>query len=321
MSVLRVWLIPLAAMALFLGFLLNFIPYSAGYGWAKIPLGSLIWQMWAIPDWEHAMLVPFICLFLVFLQKDKILQAPVHGSNWAAGLILLGTFIYWIGLKAEMQYFAFLAVQILIAGLIIWFWGTKVFSLVGFAWLFLLFAWPLPFLDSVVALPLRLVMSHISSDVLNLIGVASIRSGTAILSAADPGARLETGDKFQIDIADPCSGLHSLFALMMFSALAGYICVDKTGPRLIVFLASIPLAIIGNVTRIVLLALATEHFGASFSLGTEENPTWFHMGCGYLVYVVALVLLIALINLLNSKWLGWASYEKTPSGSLAPSET
>ncbi len=302
MNILKVWLLPLATITAFLGLLMGGIPYSAGYGWSKIPLGSMMWTLWAQPDWQHAMFVPLISLFLVFVQQKKIRQTPIRGSNWAAGWILLGIFIYCIGLKAETQYFGFVAIQILLAGLILWFWGTKVFSMVSFAWVFLLFMWPMPFLDGMMALPLRLVMSHSSSTLLNLLGTPCIQSGTAVLSAPDPAAGLKLGGKFQVDIADPCSGLHSLFALMMVSTLAGYMSVKSIAARWLIFLTSIPLAIMGNVVRILLLVWATEHFGADFALGTADDPSWFHLGCGYAVYLVALILLIGLITLLNSRW-------------------
>lgn len=303
-KVVKTWLVPLATTLLFFFLLVYTIPYAGGYGWIKIPLGSLLWTMWSLPDWEHAFFVPFICLFLVYLQREKIFQAPIRGhSAGGMALILLGLFLYCIGLKAETQYFGFAAVQILIAGLVLWYWGPQVFKPVSFAWLFFLFAWPMPFLEGMVALPLRLVMSHVSFGLLNLLGTATLQSGTAILSAPDAVAGLKAGEKFQIDIADPCSGLHSLFALMMISALAAYVSVRRVPLRWLVFLASIPIAIAGNVVRILLLVWGTEHFGAAFALGTEENPSAYHMGCGYAVYAVALLLLFAIIGLCNSAWM------------------
>ncbi len=287
-------------MAVFFAILLDLVPYATGYGWDRIPLFPLLRAMWAMPDWEHACLVPFISLVIAALRVPAILQETPRGSNWGLGWIAVGMLFYWLGLRAEMQYFGFAAMQILLAGLILWFWGARVFRLLGFAWLFLFFAWPLPFLDSVVAFPLRLEMSRLSSLLLNVLGTPCLQSGTAVLSAPDVARGLKMGAKFQIDIADPCSGLHSLFALMMMAALAGYIAVRHPLARVVIFLAAGPLAIAGNVVRILLLVWATERYGPSF-LGTEENPSWFHLACGYAVYLVALVLLVGFIGLLNSR--------------------
>ena len=306
MKIFQAWVLPIVAMTVFLGFLLMVLPYASGYGWVKVPLGPLIRGMWRIPGWEHAPLVPVICLILVAARWKQIAREPARGNNWGLALIGLGVFVYWLGIKTEMQYFGFAAIQILLAGLIIWFWGEKVFRLVSFAWLFLFFAWPLPFLDSGLGVPLRMEMSHVSSALLNFFGTPAVQSGTAVRSAADPAAGLGLGARFEIDIADPCSGLYSLFALMMMSALAGYIAVPHPLGRLIVFLASMPVAIAGNVVRILLLVWATDRFGPSV-LGTEDNPSFLHLACGYAVYLVGLLLMLGLIALLNSaglkKWL------------------
>jgi exosortase len=304
MKIFQAWVLPIVTMTVFFGFLLMALPYAGGYNWRTLPLGQLTREMWRIRGWEHAQLVPFICVILVAVRWKRLAREPARGSNGGLAWIALGVFVYWLGIKAEMQYFGYAAIQILLAGMIIWLWGQKVFRLVSFAWLFLFFAWPLPFLDTGLGVPLRMEMSHVSSALLNLFGTPAVQNGTAVLSA--PAAGLGLGAKFQIDIADPCSGLYSLFALMMISALAGYMAVAHPLGRLLVFLASMPVAIAGNVVRILLLVWATEYFGPSV-LGTDDNPSFLHLACGCAVYLVGLLLMIGLIKVLNStalqKWL------------------
>ena len=323
-SVVKTWLVPLAISLIFLFLIAYEIPYAPGYAKENETLSQVIRNLWAKPDWEHASFVPFICIFLVWWRRRDLLAAPVKGSNLWGGLVLLfGTFVYCIGMKAETEYFGYFAVQIFLAGLVLWLWGTRVFAILSFAWFFFIFTWPMPFLDGMVALPLRLVMSHSANSVLNFLGTSTVQSGTAILSAPNYQTGLATGSKFEIDIADPCSGLHSLFALMMMSALAGYLSLKSPLLRWVLFFAAIPLAIAGNVVRILMLVWGTERFGSAFAIGTEENPTWFHMGCGYAVYAVALVLLFVLIGLLSSprveKWAETIRLPRTfPSHGIGP---
>jgi exosortase len=299
MKIFQAWVLPIVTITAFFSFLLEALPYSTSYGWSQIPLGQALRLMWRIPGWEHAALVPLICLGLVAARWKQLAREPVRPSNGGMAWIALGVFVYWLGMKAEVQYLGVAAVQILLAGVIIWFWGPGVFRLVSFAWLFFFFTWPLPFLDSALGVPLRMEMSHLTSMLLTGLGIPAVQSGTAVLSAPNAAAGLDLGTKFQIDIADPCSGLYSLFSLMMMSALAGYIAVPYPLGRLIVFLASVPVAIMGNVVRILLLVWATERFGPSI-LGTEDNPSFLHLACGYAVYVVGLLLMLGLITLLNS---------------------
>jgi exosortase/archaeosortase family protein len=136
---------------------------------------------------------------------------------------------------------------------------------------------PMPFLDNVIASPLRLHMAQLLSPRSRLFGVANDQVGTAILSAANPSAGLAQGARFAIDIADPCSGMHSLFALLMIGALYAHLTLDKTWQKWLLFLAAVPLAVLGNITRIVVITFATIWWGSNVAIGTEENPsnsTW-----------------------------------------------
>jgi exosortase/archaeosortase family protein len=116
--------------------------------------------------------------------------------------------------------------------------------------------------------------------VLQFIDVPNMLQGTAILSshgAAQP---------FAIDIADPCSGIRSLFALVMLAALFSAITFDKLWQQAVIIALAVPMVILGNLVRIVILALGTIHFGEAFALGTNNQPSWFHEGAGYLVYLI-----------------------------------
>jgi len=113
-----------------------------------------------------------------------------------------------------------------------------------------------------------------------LIGVPNVLNGTAILSPPDARA------PFAIDIADPCSGIRSLFALVMMAALAAFILYRHTWQKLVIIVLSVPLVILGNLVRILLLTLATIHFGEAFALGVNDHPSWFHEGAGYAVYLI-----------------------------------
>ena len=131
-------------------------------------------------------------------------------------------------------------------------------------------------------------MSSVSVGFLNMVGLACLQSGTAIVSAPDFAAGLAAGQRFAVDVADPCSGIRSLFALMMVSALYGYFAMDRTWKKWVVFLSSIPLAVAGNFARIIMLTLGTVTLGAETAIGSLEKPTVFHMASGFLVFGVAL---------------------------------
>jgi exosortase len=302
------WIAPGLTSLIFLVPLVFLIPYATSYGTTKVPLGTLIMnlckfgqttQQFAALDYTYCLLVPPIVAYLVFLKKDEIAAAPLQGTRTGFWLLLLGVFVYWFGIRAEMQYYGYAAIQILLAGIVLWFWGWAVFRKLLFPWAFFLFAWPMPFLDPIIAFPLRMIMSGLAGKILNLVGIPTIQNGTGLLSAADPATGLAMGARFHIDIADPCSGIRSLFALLMFSALLAYLFVPKLWQQWALFLAAFPLAILGNLCRVLLLVMGCILFGSNFAIGTDENPSNYHEGCGFVVYAVALGIEFLLAELIS----------------------
>jgi exosortase len=305
------WLIPFGSMALFFLLLAFLIPYSTSLWAEKKSLAGLIIGMchfgdsspeFAPFDYTYCLFVPFIVAYLIHQRWKEIERTPVRKGNLGLGLIFLGIFVYWFGMRAGNQYFGYASLQILLAGVIIWLWGWAVFRMLLFPWAFFIFAWPLPFLDPIIAFPLRMVMSTMASHILPLIGFPCLQSGTALLSPPDVLRGIPIGARFQIDIADPCSGIRSLFALLMFSALFGYLFLPRLWQQWAVFLSAFPLAIVGNLARVIMLVLGSICFGSAFAIGTPDQPSWFHEGCGFLIYGVALGAEFGLASLLTRKW-------------------
>lgn len=305
------WMLPFASAAILVTVLFFCIPYASGYEHSKMALGVLLWDVCMAGqnsrvtlDFSYCLFVPVIVGYLIYLKKDELARQPIRGSNAALGLLAVGLLLYWLGLRAETQFAGYAGMQLLFAGIILWLWGTAVFRVLLFPWAFLIFFWPLPFLDSTVAFPLRMVMTHLAYDILQVLGVPTVQNGTALVSAPDPLVGLAMGQRFRIDIADPCSGIRSLLALLMISALYAYLSLPKLWQQWVIFLSAVPLTIVGNLARVLILIAGSIYFGSAFAIGTYDNPSWFHEGAGYAVYGVALGLELALGTLLSLKWRG-----------------
>jgi exosortase len=94
-------------------------------------------------------------------------------------------------------------------------------------------------------------------------------------------------------VADPCSGLRSLLAMTALTAVYAYLTQRTLLRKWLLFLASIPLAIVGNMARITTVALVAQAFGEKLALGI------YHDYSGYVVFSVAITLMVALGGLLN----------------------
>ena len=294
---------PLLSSLLLLAVLFFLFPFASGSTTTNTPLGPMLWSTWTTlesgaQDYSYCLLVPLLIAYLIFAKRVQLGRLPVHGSTAALGWILLGLAVFWLGSRSGKQFLGEAGIQLLLLGLILWFWGRSLFRPLFFPWIFLVFAWPLPFMDSLVAFPLRLMVSHLANGSLNLIGIPCLQHGTALISAPDPAHGLPLGARFQIDIVDPCSGIHSLFPLLMFSAIYSHLFLSRRWQQWTLFFSAFPLILIGNVVRILLLVGGCLAWGSTIALGTNETPSSYHEGCGLAVFVVVVGLELLLAYLL-----------------------
>lgn len=285
-------------------FLFGLVPYASGYGASRVTVAHFATVLWsdAKGDWTHCYLVPFAIVAMVYFRRRQLREAPITPTWSGLALTVFGLAIYWLGFRADNIYIGYASFQVLTFGLVLLFCGREWMKILFFAWAFLVFLYPVPFLETNIAFKLRMVMSEASVAALNMMGIGAIKVGTAILSAPDKLAGLEAGKRFSVDVADPCSGIRSLFALMMVSALYGYFTQPGIWRKVVMFLCSMPLAVLGNLARIIMLTIGTIALGSDVAIGTEDHPSFFHMLAGYLVFGVAIAGLLGIGTLLNTDW-------------------
>jgi exosortase len=268
----------------------NLVQWMLGHGSPSGPGASAAETVNS--EWTYCGLVPFIVAWLVWRLGPQLSATPASPTRAGYAVLGVGLFLYLAGFLMENYYIGMGSMEFIYAGLIVLFLGWNALRLLIFPVAFLMFMWPYDFMED-VALELRLLMSSLSHHVLQFIDVPNVLQGTAIISA--PGAAAP----FAIDIADPCSGIRSLFALVMIAAVYSFVAFEKLWQQLIIVALAVPLVIVGNLVRIVILALGTIHFGAAFALGTNTQPSWFHEGAGYLVYLINFGGLIGIGTLLS----------------------
>lgn len=294
--------VPVAAVLAGLGLLFGVLPYAYGYGTVPITTFTMLWRLWMDnPDWQHGFMVPFISLGLVIWDWEHLKKIPVR-PDWRGWILFaLAAALFYLGFLADIQYLGFFSIQAFVGAAILIFWGSAAWKRLLFPWAFLFFSWPLPFLDNVISFPLRLVMTQISHGFLNLIGIETLRVGTSLVSAPDFAAGLKQGERFALDVANPCSGIRSLFALMMISALYGHLTLHGGWRKILLFAASLPLAILGNFSRVLMLTFGTLVFGNDIAIGSHEDPSGYHLAAGFAVFVVALGGMVLLGRLLEGR--------------------
>lgn len=235
-------------------------------------------------DYSHGWLIPFVSLAIVWIKRKEIAAAPKSVSAIGLAVVIMALLFHWLGAKAQQTRLSLFGLVLLIWGIPYYFYGWQVAKILVFPCAYLIFCIPMNFLDS-VTFPLRIFATIVSTAMLNGLGIAAERSGSAIYSMAAGG--------FSFDVADPCSGIRSLLALTALTAVYAYFTQKTLLKKWLLFLSAIPLAIIGNISRIVVVAIVAEAFGEELALGL------FHDYSGYLVFTVAISMMLGVGALLN----------------------
>jgi len=249
-----------------------------------------------IEDMSFGWYVPLFSLYVLWTERRKVLDS-LGAPSWA-GLLFAVPFLAvgFLGVRGVQLRFEIVAfVGLLIA--VPWaFFGAATARAVLFPALFLLFCIPLATFLDVVTVHLRLLASSTAFAVARGLGADIVRHGTMV-GAAD--------GSFAIDVADPCSGLRSLFALMALTAGYAYFTQPTWLRRGVLFAASVPIAILGNVSRILTIVLVANFASGDFATG------FYHDYSGFVVFAVAILLMVAAGELVtrlfeggmaNGKW-------------------
>jgi len=284
----RRWI--LAGIGMAIVFYAYFISKTCSSGVTPLSLFGWLWLYWGQgADYAHGYVVPVVAVGLFgWKLRKKLRTVPLSTANSGLAVILAGVTIYWMGVKAANPRLVAGSFVVLVFGLILYLAGWGWAKELWFPCAFLLFMIPLNFLEQYVAFPLRIFVAQVSTSLLNVLGMNVYREGTGIYSVAKRFLPLE--------VADPCSGIRSLMALMALTSLYGYITMDESWKKWALFLSSIPLAVVGNLARITTVALVAQGFGQDWAMKI------YHDYSGYIVFSLAILCMIGLGGMLNVRY-------------------
>ena len=236
---------------------------------------------WNFDAYSQGMLLPPLALYIAWLQRDRILSCPAATDTRGLLVIAAACGTYLLGSVASEFFMMRFSFVILLAGLIWTFWGIERLRRLTFPLLLLAAMVPLPVLIyNSLAAPLQLLASDVAANLVQHLGISLFRDGN-ILQLAN----------ITLGVAEACSGLNSLAAMVVGSLLIGYLFCSGLLSRTVLVLSAVPLAIVINIFRVVgtaILADSNEEYAMGFY---HSFSGWlvFVGGCGIL-YMVALLL-------------------------------
>lgn len=250
-------------------------------------------------DMSFAWFVPLFSLYVLWTERRHLVSS-IGAPSWAGFAAMLPClaigFLGVRGIQVRLEVVAFAGLAVTIPWAL---FGRETAKRFVFPAAFLLFCIPLASFLDIITVHLRLLATSTAYGVLKGFGMEVIRQGTMV-GAAD--------GSFAIDVAEPCSGLRSIFALMALTAGYAYCTQPTWFRRAILFATSVPLAVLGNVARILSICIVASCASADFATG------FYHDYSGYVVFAVAISLMIACSELINRIFARFGNSEKATNG-------
>lgn len=246
-------------------------------------LVKLVIDWWQIPDFSYGFLVPVFAAYLVWTKRDALRRAKAAPSSAGFAVIALGLVVLLLGVFGAELFLSRISLIILLAGLALCFGGPQILKELRFALLVLFLAVPIPaIIFNQITLPLQTLAAKLASDLLPVFGVPVLREGNVVDL---PSMTLE--------VAEACSGIRSLMSLFSVSVFYGYFLERKTWKRIVLALASVPIAITANALRILGTGLCVQYWNPDKAVG------FFHEFSGWIMFVVSLLALFLLHRVIS----------------------
>ena len=232
---------------------------------------------------SHILLIPFVSAYLLYIRRDQLPRKYVAdlplGMVFLAGGLGFFLFTYWLNFAgralADNYYLVLLTLSFLccLAAAGFFFFGRGWMRAAAFPLGFLIFMVPMP---DAMADALETASKYASAEVANFLFHLS---GTPFL---------RVGLIFQlpnitIEVAQECSGIRSSWVLFMTSILAANLFLKTPWRRFALVVFVIPLGILRNGFRILVIGLLCVH------MGPQMIHSLIHRRGGPVFFVLALI--------------------------------
>ena len=256
--------------------------------WFWQPLAALYSLTQEQIHYSHILLIPWVSAYVFYLNQKAILAS----REWSPlpGLILvgLGAIGYWradpVAYGADHLSLTILALVVASWGIFLFCYGLRTCRTFSFGLLFLLCMVPLPagLLHTIIVF-LQRSSTEVTDIGFSLLGVPVIRDGFVFGLS-----------NMTITVDEGCSGIRSTLSLIITSIVAGHFFLRSVWGKLGIVAVAVPLAIIKNGVRIVVLSLLANDVEPRFL-----TDSTLHDFGGHSIFVLSVVILISLVWLLR----------------------
>jgi exosortase len=297
-------------------------------------LAKLSHDWWTDENYSHGLLIPVIIGYILWSEREHLQRAARRPALWWGGAaILCALMALWVGTAGAELYAQRLSLVLMLAGIMLYFWGFNLLRLALVPLVLLLLAIPIPaIVFNKIAFPLQLFASRCAVWAMRVFDIPVLRQGN-VIELMPLGAK----ETKKLEVVEACSGIRSLMTLVTLAVVFAYFTHpreggpdDKNGKRggllsnlkrysfwrsLILVLSAVPIAILTNAMRVSGTGVLSRYYG------TQVADGFFHSFSGWVIYIVAFLLLFAvgwLLDRIGSLGHQAAKEKTTPPDNLAP---
>lgn len=237
---------------------------------------ALVGQWSEDENYSHGFLIVPLALYFAWRRRAALRDLPARPSSWGLLLVALSLGAFVAGVAAAELFVTRASFIGVVAGAIVFVFGTHHLRVLAFPVGFLVLMIPPPeILFNQVALPLQLFASRAGEVVLRGAGVPVLRDGNVLELVS-----------MRLEVAEACSGIRSIVSLLTFALVLGEFGGCSRMRMLLLALATIPIAVMANATRVAATGLAAHTWGPAVAEGL------LHSTSGLLVFAVAVAVLL-----------------------------
>ncbi len=242
-------------------------------------------QVWTTEQGSQGPIILATGLWLLVREIREVRARPERGNDVVAGATLFGAALaYVFGHVAGMLWLEWFASYVALVAIFYAYAGRRMTRLLWFPLLYLAMLTPLPYsVITPATRALKLWISAAAVDVLSVLGFQVANSGTTLYI-----------DQYELLVAAACSGMNSIMSLLAIGLF--YIFLRHRADwryAIVLALLVLPVAILANLIRVVILLLITHYLGDAAAQGL------LHEAAGMVMFFVALLTLIAIDGLLS----------------------
>ena len=240
-------------------------------------LSHLVWQWENDDDMGHGFFVPVLAVYIAWQRRDALLAATPRTNWWGLAIVAWAAVQLYIATLGAELFLSRTAFVFAVIGSVLFLGGREILRILAFPLFLLFFMIPIPaILYNQITLPLQMLASRLAEVLLGILGVPVLREGNVLEM---PGGQ-------RLQVVEACSGIRSLLSLSFLSLVYGHFFERRNWIRVVLFVATVPIAILANAGRVTVTGILSE-------IDPALSEGFFHSASGWVIFMLALLVLVA----------------------------